>query len=84
MLRILGPYISNLHKRQVYAGLFEIINDPKYFYNSRVGSEYSHLTEEGQKAVLEYANLMGPLMMKKAAEEFDEKVKQKVWEELKK
>lgn len=76
--------MSDLHKRQVYAGLFEIINDPKYFYNSRVGAEYSHLSELGEKAVLEYANTMGPLMMKKAKEEFDEKVKQQVWEELKK
>lgn len=74
----------NLHKRQVYAGLFEIINDPKYFYNSKIGAEYSHLTDEGEKAVLEYANIIGPLMLKKALQEFEEKVKQKVWEDLKK
>ena len=84
MRRMLEPYMSNLHKRQVYSGLFEIINDPKLYYNSRVGSDYSHLTDDGKHAIIEYVTLMAPYMMKKAAEEFDAKVKQHVWEEVKK
>jgi hypothetical protein len=75
---------NNLHKRQVYAGLFEIISDPKYYYRSMVGIEYSHLTNEGKDAIAEYMTVMAPHMLVKAKEEFDEKVKQKVWEELKK
>ena len=76
--------MSNLHKQQVYAGLFEIIKDDKYYYNSRINSDYNHLTDAGKEAVVEYVNHMASIMLKKEKEEFDKKVKEKVWEELKK
>lgn len=76
--------MSNLHKRQVYAGLFEIIKDDKYYYNSRIGSQYNHLTEAGKEAVVEYMNHMASVMLQKEKEEFEAKAKSMVWEELKK
>lgn len=76
--------MSNLHKRQVYAGLFEIIKDDKYYYNSRVGMDYSHLTEAGKEAVVEYVNHIASIMLKKEKEEIEALAKKMVWEELKK
>ena len=84
MHRILGQYMSNLHNKQVYAGLFEIIKDDKYYYNSRINSNYNHLTEAGKEAVIEYVNHMASVMLIKEKEEFEAKAKSMVWEELKK
>ena len=66
--RILGQFMSNLHKRQVYVGLLEILKDNKYYYNSKVGIDYSHLTEDGKAVVLEYINEVAPYMLKKDKE----------------
>ena len=76
--------MSNLHKRQVYAGLIEILKDNKYYYNSRIGSEYNKLTEEGVNAVIEYIGHMAPLMLKKEQAEIEALAKSMVWDELKK
>jgi hypothetical protein len=69
---------------QVYAGLFEILKDQRLYYNSSVGADYSHLTEEGEKAVLKWVNLMGPEMHKLEKALLDARAKQMVVEELKK
>lgn len=76
--------MSNLHKRQVYVGLLEILKDPKYFYSSRVGIDYCHLTEEGKLAVLEYVGEMAPYMLKKDKEAIEALAKSMIWDELKK
>ena len=68
---------------QVYAGLFEILKDHRLYYYSKVGSEYCHLTEEGEKAVVKWANLMGPEMHKMDQAVLDARAKQLVVEELK-
>lgn len=65
-------------------GLFEIIKDPKYYYASKVSSEYNHLTDLGKEALIEYVSGMAPYMLQQELREFEEKVKQKVWEDLKK
>ena len=84
MHRILEPYMSNLHKRQVYAGLIEILKDSKYYYNSRVGAEYNKFTEDGVKAVIEYLSEVAPHMLRKDKEAIEALAKQMVWDELKK
>lgn len=76
--------MSNLHKRQVYVGLLEILKDSKYYYNSRVGMDYNHLTEDGKNAVIDYINQVAPHILKKDKEEFEALAKQLVWDELKK
>jgi hypothetical protein len=68
----------------VYAGLLEILKDNKYYYDSRVGMDYSHLTEDGKSVVLKYINQMAPWMLKEYKEEIDARAKQMVLEELKK
>ena len=84
MRRILEPYMSNLHKRQVYAGLMEIVKDSKYYYHSKVGADYCHFTDDGKKALMDYIEHMAPLMIKREKEELEALAKQMMWEELKK
>lgn len=76
--------MSNLHKRQIYAGLMEIIKDSKYYYNSRIGPEYNKLTDDGMKAVIEYITQVAPYMLKKSEEELNMLAKQIIFDELKK
>lgn len=76
--------MSNLHKKQIYAGLIEIIKDDKYYYNSRVGAEYNHLTESGKDAVIEYLEQVAPYMLKKEKQELELLARKITWEELKK
>ena len=76
--------MSNLHKRQVYAGLLEILIDDKYYYHSRVGNDYCYLTEMGKAAVVDYINQVAPIMRKKNEEQLIALAKSFTWEELKK
>ena len=82
--RILGQFMSNLHKRQVYVGLLEILKDNKYYYHSKVGIDYSHLTEDGKAVVLDYINQVAPHMLKKDQEAIEALAKSMLWDELKK
>ena len=72
-----------LHK-QIYAGLLEIVKDSNHYYNSSVGSSYSYLREDGEKAVLEWIKLMAPKMLELEEKQLDARAKKIMWEELKK
>ena len=76
--------MSNLLKRQVYAGIMEILNDKKYYYCSTVGPQFNHFTEEGNLAIIEYMQILAPAMLKKEEQEFTKLAKEMVWDELKK
>lgn len=81
---ILETLMSNLFKRQVYAGIMEIIKDQKYYYNSGIGSRYDHLTEDGTSKLKEFINIMAPHMLEIEKKELEELAKKLVVEELKK
>ena len=72
-----------LHK-QMYAGLLEIVKDSNLYYHSSVGANYSHLREDGEKAVLEWMHLMAPKMLELDERQLDERAKKMMWDELKK
>lgn len=74
--------MSDIHKAQLYSGILDILNDKKYYYRSRVGSEYSKWTEEGQKALIDYVTHMAPYILKKEDEKLIELSKKMVWDEL--
>jgi hypothetical protein len=74
----------NLHKKQVYSGLLEIIKDEKCYYRSRIGAEYCKFTEEGIRALAEYMSIMAPHMIKKDEDEKLDYAKNIAWDELKK
>lgn len=76
--------MSKILPNQVYAGLFEIVKNQKYYYHSKVSSDYCHLTEEGRAEVAKWIELMAPGMYKLEQDELDARAKKLVWDELKK
>lgn len=71
-------------KDMIYGGLMEVMRNRNYYYHSGIGSNYSHFTEEGHKAVLEFLNVMASKMMEAEHEELDARAKELVLKELKK
>lgn len=62
----------------VYGGLEELINNPAYYYHSGVGRDYSHFTDEGQTAVLEFMGLMAAEIKQAENEDLDQRARQQV------
>jgi hypothetical protein len=67
----------------MYGGIMEIMRNRQYFYNSGVGSTYSHFTEEGHKAVQEYMTLVASKMLEAEQNELNARAKQLVINGLK-
>ena len=70
-------------KKQIYSGLLEILKDKQMYYSSVVGHNYCHLTEEGEKAVIQYIKLMAPIILEKEQKELERLAKEMTWRELK-
>ncbi len=68
----------------VYGGLTELIKNDRYYYRSSVGAGYSHFTDNGQKALIEYMNMVAFEIHKAEEESLNNRAKQMVIEELKK
>lgn len=62
-------------KDAIFGGIYELMRNRNYYYHSTVGAGYSHWTEEGKEALLEYMNIMGWKL--KEAEEADLKKRAK-------
>ena len=69
-------------KDVTYGGLSEIIKDRHNYYYS-VGPEYSNLTEKGEKAVLDYINIIAYKMIKAEEEELNKRAKELTMKALK-
>lgn len=67
-----------------YGGMEELLNNSRYYYHSSVGAGYSHLTEEGKEAVLEFMNLMAWKIKEANEADLDRRAKEQVIKELKK
>jgi len=70
-------------KELMYGGVAELMRNRHYFYHSSVGAQYSHWTEEGQKALAEYMTLIGCKMLEAEHEELDKRAKDLVINGLK-
>ena len=70
-------------KDVVYGGLIELIHNRRYFYHSSLGSTYSRLTEDGEKAVIDYMNTFGYRMIEYVEIELNQRAKNLVIEGLK-
>jgi hypothetical protein len=70
-------------KDVMFGGLSEIIKNRKYYYFSAVGSNYCHFTEDGQKAIAEYMNLMGAKLCEVEEAELNRRAKDLVIKGLK-
>lgn len=73
-----------IFKKQIYASILELLNDPKMYYYSTVGPTYCKLTEEGKVALLEYVEIMAPYMVAKEKKHLQDMAKDLTWKELKK
>lgn len=65
-------------KELMYGGIKELMRNKNYYYNSSVGSSYSHWTEEGHKAVVEYMDLLAGKIKEAEEAELDARAKQMV------
>jgi hypothetical protein len=70
-------------EKMMVGSIKEIIRGRQYFYHSTIGHDYSHLTEEGNRAILDIINILGPRLLKAEAEEDIERSKQLVLDQLK-
>ena len=67
----------------IFGGLTELMNDSKYYHYSRIGIDYCHWTEAGVKALTEYTNFIGTMMIRAQEEDLDQRAKEMVLEGLK-
>jgi hypothetical protein len=70
-------------KEFMFGGIVELMRNRKYYYHSSAGAEYSHWTEDGNKAIMEYLNLVGYKMLQAEAIELDKRAKEMVINNLK-
>ena len=68
----------------IYGGLEEILNNNKYYYHSSIGASYSHLTEDGKEAIVEFMDLMSWKIKEANETDLDRRAKQQVLDQLKK
>ncbi len=67
-----------------YGGMLELLNNRHYYYHSSVGVSYSHLTEEGKEAVIEFMNMVAFKMKEAEDADLNERAKEQVLQQLKK
>jgi hypothetical protein len=67
----------------IYGGVMEIMNNRQYYYKSSVGQGYSYFTEEGEKALVEYMNLVSWKMIEAENNELNARSKEMVMRNLK-
>jgi hypothetical protein len=70
-------------KDLTYGGVMEILHNSRFYYRSSVGSQYSHLTDDGEKALIEYMKLMSFKMLEAEEAELDSRAKKMVLNTLK-
>lgn len=71
-------------EKLLVGGIKEILRDKKYFYYSSVGPAYCHLTEDGNRVIIEAINMLGARMISALEQEDVERSKQIMLDELKK
>ena len=74
---------KNAVKDIVFGGLQELSRNTRFYYYSSSGAAYSHWTDEGKEAVLEFMKEMTPLMRAAEEQDLDNRAKEMVLKELK-
>lgn len=70
-------------KDLIYGGVEEILNNNRYYYHSSVGAGYSHLTDDGKAAVIEFMDLMAYKIKEANEADLEVRAKKQVLEALK-
>lgn len=74
---------KNAVKELLYGGLMEMLKNRDYYYNSNIGSNYNHFTENGKEAIEAYLKVMADLMLKAEEESLNKRAKELVVKGLK-
>ena len=72
-----------LLKQVIYGALLEIVSDPDYYYYSSVGKEYSHFSDKGEQAIVDFAKIIAYNMLEARDEEDEQRSRNIVLNELK-
>ena len=70
-------------KELLHSGTLALMKNSKFYYNSPVGSDYSHWTEEGIAALSEYTNILGARMLRAEEKALNKRAKELVVKGLK-
>lgn len=70
-------------KDLMFGGINELMHDRKYYYHSTVGQTYSHWTDEGKDALVEYMTIMGWKLKEAEEHELRERSKEMIIKGLK-
>jgi len=70
-------------KDLIYGGIEEMTQNPRLFYNSSIGMQYSHWTEAGKENLAEFMNYIAAEMAKCRELEDNQRAKDMVIKELK-
>jgi hypothetical protein len=70
-------------KDLLYGGIMELINNRNNYYNSSVGSNYNHFTDQGKTAVEDFIREMATIMLRAEEESLNTRAKELVVKGLK-
>jgi hypothetical protein len=70
-------------KDLIYGGIEEMVQNRRYYYSSSVGRDYSHFTDEGKGALVEFMGLMAYQIRRAEEQDLDARAKQQVLDTLK-
>lgn len=73
----------SMNKDIVYGSLMELSRNNRVWYESSIGAEYSHLTDDGKTAIVHVIEEMFRGLQRIHAEELKEEAKKQMLEELK-
>jgi hypothetical protein len=74
---------KNAIKELLYGGVMEMLKNRDYYYNSSIGSNYNHFTENGKEAIEAYLKVIADLMLKAEEESLNKRAKELVVKGLK-
>ena len=74
---------TNAIKELIYGGVRQLMMNRDYYYRSSAGANYSHWTEAGKTALVDYMNLMAYKMIEAEEVELNQRAKNLVIKGLK-
>lgn len=84
--RKVGTMRKNAVKDQLYGSIVEMMGNRELFYKSNVGKhhEYSHWTEEGKQALMEFLESHSKRILSAEEEDLKSRAKEMTFDALKK
>jgi len=73
----------SMHKDMLYGALLELSQNKRVWYESAVGPQYSHLTDEGKDAIMHVVEEMFRGLQTVHQQEIEEEAKRQTMEALK-